>query len=114
MAFCGGCELARRGATCQLELDLSTLSAMERQRCLGERATALAEAMAESGHYNIDSTTVRAHVSAAGGKGIHQRAFGRSRGGFTSKFHRLGDARGRPIAFDLTPGETADCKTYDC
>ena len=32
-------------------------------------ATALAETMAESGHYNIDSTTVRAHVSAAGGKG---------------------------------------------
>jgi hypothetical protein len=32
-------------------------------------AIALAEAMAESGHYNIDSTTVRAHVSAAGGKG---------------------------------------------
>jgi transposase len=32
-------------------------------------ATALAEAMAESGHYSIDSTTVRAHVSAAGGKG---------------------------------------------
>jgi len=32
-------------------------------------ATALAETMAESGHYDIDSTTVRAHVSAAGGKG---------------------------------------------
>ena len=31
-------------------------------------ATALAEAMAESGHYSIDSTTVRAHVSAAGEK----------------------------------------------
>ena len=29
----------------------------------------LAETMAESGHYEIDSTTVRAHVSAAGGKG---------------------------------------------
>jgi hypothetical protein len=25
--------------------------------------------MAESGRYNIDSTTVRAHISAAGGKG---------------------------------------------
>ncbi|WP_252348701.1 hypothetical protein [Gluconobacter sp. P5B12] len=25
--------------------------------------------MADSGHYGIDSTTVRAHVSAAGGKG---------------------------------------------
>jgi len=28
-----------------------------------------AEVMADSGHYSIDSTTVRAHVSAAGGKG---------------------------------------------
>src|SRR5262245_57942631 len=67
---------------------------------------------AESGHYDIDSTTVRAHVSAAK-RGIHQRALGRSRGGFTSKIHCLGDARGRPIAFDLTPGEAADCKSYD-
>lgn len=29
----------------------------------------VAEIMADSGHYSIDSTTVRAHVSAAGGKG---------------------------------------------
>jgi len=29
----------------------------------------LAEVMADSSHYGIDSTTVRAHVSAAGGKG---------------------------------------------
>lgn len=28
----------------------------------------LAEVMADSGHYSIDSTTFRAHVSAAGGK----------------------------------------------
>jgi transposase len=46
-------------------------------------------------------------------RGIHQRALGRSRGGFTSKIHCLGDARGRPIAFDLTAGEAADCKSYD-
>jgi hypothetical protein len=46
-------------------------------------------------------------------RGIHQRALGRSRGGFTSKVHCLGDARGRPIAFQLTPGEAADCKSYD-
>ena len=77
-------------------------------------AVALAETMAESGHYNIDSTTVRAHVSAAGGKGgLINELLGRSRGGFTSKIHCLGDARGRPIAFHLTPGEAADCKTYD-
>ncbi|GAD51201.1 putative transposase [Caenibius tardaugens NBRC 16725] len=29
----------------------------------------LAEIMVESGHYSIDSITVRVHVSAAGGKG---------------------------------------------
>jgi len=46
-------------------------------------------------------------------RGVHQRALGRSRGGFTSKIHCLGDARGRPIAFELTPGEAADCKSYD-
>jgi transposase len=46
-------------------------------------------------------------------RGAYQRALGRSRGGFTSKVHCLGDARGRPIAFHLTPGEAADCKAYD-
>ena len=45
--------------------------------------------------------------------GIHRRALGRSRGGFTSKVHCLSDERGRPIAFHLTPGEAADCKAYD-
>jgi len=35
-------------------------------------AIALAKTMAESGHYSIDSTTVRAHVSAARGKGGDQ------------------------------------------
>jgi transposase len=32
-------------------------------------AVTLAEIMADSGHYSIDSTTVRAHVSAAGERG---------------------------------------------
>lgn len=73
----------------------------------------LAKIMAESRHYNIDSTTVRAHISAAGKKGGHRRALGSSFGGFTSKLHCLADARGRPLAFHLTVGETADCEAYD-
>ncbi|MCV9909740.1 hypothetical protein OIV19_19250 [Brucella sp. HL-2] len=52
----------------------------------------LAKIIAESRHYSIDSTIVRAHISAAGEKGIHRRALGRSRGGFTSKLHCLADA----------------------
>jgi hypothetical protein len=58
---------------------------MERLRCLGERGT-LAKAMAESGHYNIDSTTVRAHVSAAGGKGGFINELLAARGGSQVKF----------------------------
>ncbi len=74
----------------------------------------LAEIMADSGHYSIDSTTVRTHVSAAGGKGGLIDALLAARGaGFTSKLHCLADARGRPVAFHLTVGEAADCKAYD-
>ena len=76
-------------------------------------AVTLAEIMADTGHYSIDSTTVRAHVSAAGGKGGLTDALGRSRGGFTSKLHCLADALGRPMALHLTGGEAADCKAYD-
>ncbi|HEY8065128.1 MAG TPA: IS5 family transposase [Methylosinus sp.] len=46
-------------------------------------------------------------------RGAHRRALGRSRGGFTSKLHCLADALGRPLAFHLTGGESADCKAYD-
>ncbi|GFE76608.1 MULTISPECIES: IS5 family transposase [Novosphingobium] len=45
-------------------------------------------------------------------RGAHQRALGRSRGGFISKLHCLADARGRPLAFHLTVGEAADCNAY--
>ena len=57
------------GEVRQLEFDLSAVSTMERPGVWESVAIALAETMAESGPYNMDSTTVRAHVSAAGGKG---------------------------------------------
>jgi transposase len=41
-------------------------------------------------------------------KGETTEAIGRSRGGRTSKVHALADACGRPVAFILTPGNTAD------
>ena len=98
----------------QLELDLSAFPALERQRCLGERGRC---SRRDDGreralqHRQHDSS--RPRLGSGRKRGVHQRALGRSRGGFTSKVHCLGDARGRPIAFDLTPGEAADCKTYD-
>lgn len=41
-------------------------------------------------------------------KGGHFNALGRSRGGFSTKIHVVGDADGLPLALHLTPGQTAD------
>jgi transposase len=58
----------------------------------------------------LDSTVVRAHVSAAGAKGGQQtQSLGRSRGGFGCKIHLKTDLDGLPIAFHLTGGEVHDC-----
>jgi transposase len=59
----------------------------------------------------IDSTAVKAHRCAAGGKGREQsQAIGRSRGGRTTKIHALTDRACHPLAFLLTGGQVADCK----
>ncbi|MBI5111346.1 MAG: IS5 family transposase [Rhodovulum sp.] len=58
----------------------------------------------------IDSSAIKAHRSAAGGKGGRRpQAIGRSRGGRTTKIHALTDRDCRPIAFLLTGGNVADC-----
>jgi hypothetical protein len=57
----------------------------------------------------IDSTHVKAHRSAAGGKGEQTQAIGRSRGGRNTKIHALADIKGRLIAVLLTGGEAHDC-----
>jgi len=41
-------------------------------------------------------------------RGAFRHAIGRSRGGRTTKIHALTDDRGRPLAFQLTPGNTHD------
>ncbi|MFE0462361.1 IS5 family transposase [Kitasatospora sp. NPDC058965] len=64
---------------------------------------------------SVDSTIVRAHQHATGGKRGHDRdeagdhALGRSRGGLSTKVHLACDGRGRPLAFVLTGGNTNDC-----
>ncbi|WP_432431224.1 IS5 family transposase [Methylocella silvestris] len=72
----------------------------------------LFEKMAAAGpvpdELSIDSSHVKANRSASGSKGEFAEAIGRSRGGRTSKIHALADDRGRPVAFALTPGNTAD------
>src|SRR3954471_5939554 len=62
----------------------------------------------------LDSTIVRAHVSAAGAKGGQQdQALGRSRGGFSTKIHLKVDLDGLPLAFHLTGGEASDSRNFE-
>ena len=56
-----------------------------------------------------DSSHVKAHRSAAGGKGgAFDEAIGRSRGGRTTTIHALSDALGRPRVLLIAPGNVHD------
>ena len=60
----------------------------------------------------IDSSIVRAHQHAAGGKrGGPDHAIGLSRGGLTTKIHAVVDGRGLPVRLLLTPGQASDKTT---
>ena len=43
-------------------------------------------------------------------RGAHLQAIGRSRGGRTTKIHAVVDESGRPIAFEITPGQLGDVR----
>ncbi|SDP38399.1 Transposase [Actinopolyspora xinjiangensis] len=57
---------------------------------------------------SVDSTVVRAHQHAAGAKGGHPQALGRSRGGLSTTIHLAVDGRGRPLSLLITPGQAGD------
>ncbi|MGH8032012.1 MAG: IS5 family transposase, partial [Luteimonas sp.] len=57
----------------------------------------------------IDSTSIRAHQHATGApKKTAIRAFGRSRGGLTSKIHAVVEGLGQLATFTLSPGQASD------
>ncbi|MDO9564212.1 MAG: IS5 family transposase [Bradyrhizobium sp.] len=76
------------------------------------RWCAIFEALATPGKdavaLSLDSTSIKAHRCASGGKGEHNQAIGRSRGGRTTKIHALSDPLCRPVVLHLTPGQDAD------
>ena len=98
----------------QLEHDLSPVPVMERGWSLGSRR---GDAGRDHGRQrplqHRQCHSPRPRIGSGRKRGAHRRALGRSRGGFTSKLHCLADALGRPLAFHLTVGEAADCKTYE-
>lgn len=76
------------------------------------RWCAIFEALAKSGEngvvLSLDSTSIKKHRCGSGGRGEHNQAIGRSRGGRTTKIHALSDPLCRPVVLHLTRGQDAD------
>ncbi|WP_315780953.1 MULTISPECIES: IS5 family transposase [unclassified Bradyrhizobium] len=58
----------------------------------------------------IDSSIVRAHQHAAGGKKGARITIGRSRGGLSTKINAVVDENGLPVRLMLTPGQAHDLR----
>jgi len=58
----------------------------------------------------LDGSYAKAHQHSAGAAGGQDQAIGKSRAGNTSKIHMAVDAFGLPVAFEITGGQTHDCK----
>ncbi|MCJ9696039.1 IS5/IS1182 family transposase [Rhizobium anhuiense] len=75
------------------------------------------EAMADDPDFEyliVDSTIIRAHQHAAGGKkGAEDQALGRSRGGLSTKIHMAVRGLGCPVRFTLTAGQKGDAPQAD-
>lgn len=62
----------------------------------------------------FDSTSIRAHVSAAGAKGGQDnQALGRSRGGFGTRIHVKCDKQSLPLDFQLTENQASDSRQFE-
>jgi transposase len=76
------------------------------------------EGRLDFGLWCVDGSIARATRAAAGApKGKKgepsDHALGRSRGGYSTKFHLVCDGAGLPLAVELTPGQTHDSKAFE-
>lgn len=115
MAPAHRCAVARRaGALRQLEQHRALLPPLVPARHLGSGGDDIGRDRGRqptSQHRLHDGPGPR--IGRRRKRGTREQAFGRSRGGFTSKVHCIADAQGRPLAFHLTGGEATDCKNYE-
>lgn len=64
---------------------------------------------ADMENLSIDSTCIKVHESANGGKKTEDKAVGRTRGGLNTKLHAIVDGLGNPVEFLLSAGNDNDC-----
>ena len=98
------------GGLWALHDDLQSLQPLEPAGCLARdilRADRLDRELYRSG-VGRQHPHQGASLGRRGKRGAFAQAIGRSRGGRTTKIHALTDARGRPVALTLTPGNAHD------
>ena len=86
------------------------------QKVLAElhREAEKSDGLDRSKHF-VDGSSVRAHQHAAGARGStrEDEALGRSRGGFTTKFHVRADGNGKPLTLLLSAGQRHESKLFE-
>jgi hypothetical protein len=73
------------------------------------RSSAMPQRTAHRLHPDVHTPTSR----LPGQKGQQHQAFGRSRGGFSTKIHLKTDLAGHPLDFHLTGGEVSDSTEFE-
>ena len=63
---------------------------------------------ADMENLSMDSTCIKVHESANGGKKTENKAVGRTRGGLNTKLHAIVDGLGNPVEFLLSAGNDHD------
>lgn len=118
MPSCPLLNTAVNGKGCRGDLDTGTAStcALTAGQGKGVYWTQVFQALQESDVINIqvdpislDSTAVKVHPDGAGAlKKTLLNSIGKSRGGWTTKAHRVAAGYNRAVAFSLSPGQGGD------
>ena len=102
------------GGIRQLELDLSAVSEVGRQRRLGRDAGSARRKRRVRRRAADDRCDRHPCASLRGGwkRGAERNALGRSRGGFSTKINARTNADGLPIGIVITPGQAHDVTAF--
>jgi transposase len=90
--------------------DLQSVSPLDHARALAAAVSSPRTRQPRRGSGDRQQHRQSAPVSGWWKRGAEAQAIGRSRGGRTTKIHAIVDARGRPIAIEVTPGHLGDVR----
>ncbi|WP_374388579.1 IS5 family transposase [Streptomyces sp. D2-8] len=106
---------AAADAAGEIDWDIAVDSTIVRahQHAAGARRSAAGSGIKGGGRRRTSGRDAVAEPARPpGGGGAGSEGLGRSRGGFTSKFHLSADGRCRPLSLVVTGGQRADCTQF--